>query len=109
MGILGTWQEEILKLQTESFDGILYDTYPSSKEDQHVHQFDFIGRARRLLKAGGVLSYCNLTSLGVLRPRYTSKGTDRENWEDCFQGTQRPHLLRCGVEEDEILPIQLHT
>jgi len=91
----GLWQDTLPTVADNSVDGILYDTYPLNKEEQHVHQFDFIGQAFRTLKPGGILTYCNLTSLGVLRYQYDS-------WEELFEKTQLPYLLKCGFRESDI-------
>ncbi len=96
----GLWEEVLPRLEAGSFDGILYDTYPLNRESQHRHQFDFLGRARRLLRPAGVATYCNLTSLGVLRGRYPS-------WERLFEETQRPRLLAAGYRPQEIAPFEV--
>ena len=106
--LFGLWQDVVKTLKDEDYDGIYYDTYPNNEESQHVHQFEFLKQARRILKPGGVLTYCNLTSLGVLRPQFQAEGlTDRQCWENLFKETQRPHLLKAGYREAEILDFEL--
>jgi len=87
----GLWQDEIKKLKPYSIDGVLYDTYPLTKEEQHTHQFDFIRQIFPVLKPGGVITYCNLTSIGVLRGEY--------NWDQLWRRTQVPHLRSIGFHK----------
>merc|ERR1719203_798721 len=85
----GLWQDVVAKLEDNSLDGVLYDTYPLNKEEQHTHQFDFIRQIRPKIRPGGVLTYCNLTSIGVLKGEHA-------NWETLWTKTQVPHIERCG-------------
>ena len=93
------WQNTIANIEDDSVDGILYDTYPLNKEEQHIHQFEFLKQARRILKPGGIMTYCNLTSTGVLKHDYDS-------WEQLFEETQKRHLINAGYTEDEILGVE---
>lgn len=93
------WQDSLPGIADESVDGILYDSYPLNKEEQHTHQFPFLREARRILKPGGFITYCNLTSTGVLKHDYKS-------WKELFEETQKPRILAAGYTEDEIRAVE---
>jgi hypothetical protein len=87
----GNWKDVVKTMvgQGVKYSGLLYDPFPTCKEEQHYHQLMFISEqhAGPLLHTGGALVYCNLTSLGVLC-------ADREgDWEKVWTETQKPYLL----------------
>lgn len=92
IAIFGFWEEVSNTLRDESIDGILYDTYPIAPGYLHAHQFMFAEHAYRLLKPGGVLSYCNLSSWGSLKVDYPD---DLE----LFRETQMPPFQELGFSE----------
>jgi guanidinoacetate N-methyltransferase len=97
--LFGLWEDVVATLPDNLVDGILYDTYPQSREEQHIHQFGFIQEARRILKPSGILTYCNLTSLGVLGCIY---GCDKQekHWQKLIDETQLPHIAKAGFMLD---------
>ncbi len=54
---LGFWQDVVPKLKQNSFDGILFDTYPLSAKEIHCNHFSFFKQAHRILVKGGILTY----------------------------------------------------
>lgn len=55
--LLGFWQDVTKTLPDASFTGILFDTYPLTKEEIHQNHFTFFEEAYRLLQPGGTLTY----------------------------------------------------
>jgi guanidinoacetate N-methyltransferase len=55
--LVGLWQEVTPRLTSESFDSILFDTYPLTAEEIHGNHFSFFSEAFRLLRPGGIFSY----------------------------------------------------
>ncbi len=53
----GFWEDVIPKLPKESFDGILFDPYPLSKDEIDETRFKLFKESFRLLKKDGILTY----------------------------------------------------
>jgi guanidinoacetate N-methyltransferase len=94
----GKWQDVVPSLEDASFDGILYDTYPFDQRELHSHQFDFIAKQGfRLLKPGGILTYCNITSYGVLLKEQFNYDVRK-----MFEENQIPQLEKIGFKKENI-------
>jgi len=52
----GFWQEVVPAIG-ETYDGILFDTFPMSRGERRRNHFDFIAHAPGLLRVGGVLTH----------------------------------------------------
>ena len=53
----GFWQDITPLIKENTFDGILFDTYPMSEEEIHSNHFWFFQEAYRLLRMGGIFTY----------------------------------------------------
>jgi guanidinoacetate N-methyltransferase len=51
------WENAVDVLKDASFDGILFDTYPTTRADVELSHFPFFPHAHRLLRPGGVFTY----------------------------------------------------
>jgi guanidinoacetate N-methyltransferase len=64
----GFWQDVTPLMAPESFDGILFDTYPIKEEEMIGPHMYFFEEAHRLLKPGGVLTYYSDEASGFKAP-----------------------------------------
>lgn len=53
----GFWEDVVPCLQSESFDGVLFDSIEMDKEPHRFNAFAFFQEAHRLLRRGGVFTY----------------------------------------------------
>lgn len=78
----GLWQDVTPRLASESFDGILFDTYPIKQDEMIGPHMYFFDEAHRLLKPGGVLTYYSDEATGFRPPhmeRLVNAGFREEN------------------------------
>lgn len=71
----GRWQDVTPRLASESFDGILFDTYPIKQEEMIGPHMYFFEEAHRLLKPGGVLTYYSDEATGY-KPQHLERLTN---------------------------------
>jgi guanidinoacetate N-methyltransferase len=90
--VRGLWQDVIDQFEDSSFDGIFFDGSPFNEDELYNRQFHFGEHAFRLLKKGGIYTYCNLTGFGQLRGRFA-------DWETFFRESQLPSLQKIGFTD----------
>ncbi len=79
----GCWQDIAPKLQSNSFDGILFDSFSSSKSPKK-EELLFIKEAFRLLKSNGVLTYYENKKNGLSNVKELKKiGFRKINYKVC--------------------------
>lgn len=85
MHILSGFWEDVVEQQLapESFDGILFDTYPLKEQEIHGNHFSFLPVAFKLLRPGGILTY------------YSDEATD-------FSPEHRAKLIAAGFRDEDI-------
>lgn len=104
----GFWQEVTPLLSQESFDGILFDTYPLSKEEIHSNHFFFFKEAYRLLKKGGILTYYSDEATGFSKEhmeKLLSAGFKRESISFEICGVTPPDTCEYWQDNTLIVPI----
>uniref|UniRef100_A0A8C2KST9 guanidinoacetate N-methyltransferase n=1 Tax=Cyprinus carpio TaxID=7962 RepID=A0A8C2KST9_CYPCA len=85
----GLWEDVVPTLPDNHFDGKIILIFT-------IIELCYQGHANRLLKPGGVLTYCNLTSWGeLLKSKYN-------DIDKMFQETQVPHLVEAGFKKEKI-------
>lgn len=90
--VRGMWQDVIENrdiFPNDNFEAIFFDGSPFDMKELIERQFDFGEHTLRLLKRGGVYSYCNLTGFGKQRSQYLS-------WREFFKKTQYKKLRKLG-------------
>lgn len=90
--VLGMWQDVIGNrelFRDGTFEAIFFYGSPFDMKELTERQFDFGEHAFRLLKPGGIYSYCNLTGFGTLRAQFNT-------WQDFFHNTQYEKLVSLG-------------
>jgi len=104
----GFWQDVTPLIMDETFDGILFDTYPLTEEEIHKNHFWFFKEAHRLLKPGGILTYYSDESREFSQQhilKLTEAGFKKENikFETC--NVNPPKDCEYWQEKTIIIPI----
>lgn len=84
--VFGFWQDVVSAMPSNSFDGILFDTYPMNDDEVHENHFPFFEHAFRLLRPGGVFTYYSDEAADYSsrhRARLEAAGFDRIEGRPC--------------------------